>query len=212
MNARGLKVKICGITNLRDALAAVGCGADAIGFNFYRMSPRYISPDIASEIIRELPEDLVKVGVFVNAGVSDIAEIGSICGLNVVQLHADEPASFIAELKARIRARVMKVIRVRNDFDIKGFAPPAADEFLLDSSTQEFGGSGVTFDWSIANEIGKLIPSFFLAGGLRPDNVAAAIRAVRPAGVDVSSGVESVPGKKDPEKIAEFIRNARTAL
>ena len=190
---------------------AVDAGADALGFNFYPQSPRYIEPSVADDIMRELPDGVLTVGVFVNSDVEAVRAIASECSLRMLQLHGDEDREFVAKLRREVEARIMKVIRI-------GRAPESAiahfpaDEFLLDSDSAVFGGSGETFDWREAIELKRTVPEFYLAGGLTPENVGDAVRQVRPAGVDVCSGVEQTKRKKDPKKIVDFIKNARSAL
>jgi len=209
------KVKICGITNLEDARHAIECGADMLGFNFYRGSKRYVEPAVAADIVRELSGSTVEhVGVFVNAEAAEIAEIVRQVGMDIVQLHGDEPEMFIDDLRNSTPAEIIKVFRVRDADDFQDATGSKSTYVMLDSySEKAFGGSGRTFNWGIAQEISILLPEvIFLAGGLTPDNVADAIRTVRPYAVDVASGVESSPGKKDPEKVAAFIRAAKEAL
>lgn len=205
------KVKICGITNLDDALHAVECGADMLGFNFYRGSKRYVEPPEAGKIASRLIETgVVLAGVFVNAEPAQIAEIVREVGLHAVQLHGDETAEVVLMLRAMIPAvEIIKGIRVTDEIsgdDLNGYG---AHRVLLDGDAgAEYGGSGKTFDWSTAVGFQDLI----LAGGLTPESVASAIRMVQPYAVDVASGVESSPGKKDREKVAAFIRAAKEAL
>lgn len=203
------RIKICGITSLEDALAAVELGADALGFNFYEKSPRYISPEKARQIIRELPPEIEKVGVFVNSSLSEIENVCAESGIEMVQLHGDETPEFVAALSG---PRVIKALRVSDDFQPEIALRYAADRFLLDTDCNGFGGSGKTFDWRVAAAFKDFGSEFFLAGGLTVENVAEAIREIRPYGVDVCSGVESVKGKKDMKKLEAFIRNARMAL
>jgi phosphoribosylanthranilate isomerase len=202
-----VKIKICGITNLEDALAAADLGADVLGFNFYEKSPRYISPDDACEIMAVLPYDTMTAGVFVNADPKIIQSLDSV--LDFVQLHGDETADYVAGINGG--SNVIKAMRIGPDFDVTEASTYTADAFLLDSNTRDFGGSGERFDWNIAIRFKEVAPRFYLAGGLTPDNVAEAIRKVQPYAVDVCSGVESTKGKKDHKKLEAFIRNARAA-
>lgn len=199
-----VKVKICGITNPDDAIHACECGADLIGFVFYKKSPRYIAPERAGLIIKRLPAPVEKVGVFVNESSETINRIVEDTGLTVVQLHGEETPEFTKEIKVK----VIKAIRVKNEDDISGMQKYSVSAFLLDSFTQSYGGSGKTFNWEIAKEA-KKYGKIFLSGGLTPDNVADAISAVKPYGVDVSSGVESAPGKKDKNKVKEFLKKVK---
>ena len=196
-----IKVKICGITNKEDALYAVECGADALGFIFYEKSPRYIEPDNAKTIIAALPPFVTTVGVFVNKDFNDIRDITLLTGVTVVQLHGDESPSYCN----LVEGKLIKAIRVKNDSSIEGLKKYDVDTFLLDSfDKNSFGGSGLTFDWKLA-EKAKQYGKIILAGGLTPDNVEEAVKKVLPYGVDVSSGVEKKPGIKNQNKVKEFI-------
>ena len=196
-----IKVKICGITNKEDALYAVGCGADALGFIFYEKSPRYIEPDNAKTIIATLPPFVTTVGVFVNKDFNDIRDITLLTGVTVVQLHGDESPSYCN----LVEGKLIKAIRVKNDSSIEGLKKYDVDAFLLDSfDKNSFGGSGLTFDWKLA-EKAKQYGKIILAGGLTPDNVEEAVKKVAPYGVDVNSGVEKKPGIKNKNKVKEFI-------
>lgn len=206
------KVKICGITNLDDALMSMEAGADMLGFNFYEKSPRFVPPSFAKAIIGKLPGDITTVGVFVNSSLLEVARICDEMSLGLVQLHGDEDAEFVKSLGNAISAKVMKVLRVSHDFQPRIALEYKADHFMLDSDSAAFGGSGNVFDWDVATKFKELIPEFYLAGGLTLENVAEAIRNVRPYAVDVCSGVESVKGIKHPEKVRTFIRNAKDAL
>lgn len=205
----GTNIKVCGITNLADALAAVGHGADALGFNFYEKSPRYIQPDSAREIIQELPPDIETVGVFVNNSVAEVAAVYEASGLSFVQLHGSETPDLVTDLKNIIGAKVIKAFRASDGFQAETALEYSCDGFLLDADCEAFGGSGKTFDWSIATAFKDFAPMFYLAGGLTAENVGEAIRMVRPYGVDVCSSVESGKGKKDIVKLERFIRNVR---
>lgn len=207
------KVKICGITNLEDALLSAHLGADLLGFNFYEMSPRYIMLEAAREIIAQLPDHVVKVGVFVNESLENIVETADAAGLDAVQLHGDESPAFACDAKVKTGLETIKVFRVSPEFKPSDVLAYDAGAILLDAfSNDGYGGTGETFNWDIAKKVRDLFPSIYLAGGLNANNVAAAIDAVRPYAVDVASGVESAKGKKDPVKVEAFIRNARTAL
>jgi phosphoribosylanthranilate isomerase len=204
------QIKICGITNLEDAICAVDAGADQLGFNFYPGSSRYIDPTHVSSIIRQLPSKKIIVGVFVNPQIQDLESVVEI--LDQVQLHGDESPDFVQMVREDLGSYVTKALRVSEDFDPAVASEYGADVILLDTPSEHFGGSGVAFDWSIALKFKTVVPKFYLAGGLDPDNVADAIRAVRPYAVDVCSGVESAKGKKDHAKLSAFIRNARAAI
>lgn len=205
------KVKICGITNLGDAVHAVECGADMLGFNFYRESKRYVEPSVAREIVAGLgSSNVVNVGVFVNAGPTEIAEIAAHVGLDAVQLHGDESPGLVNAVREVVpHLLTVKALRVDGPIALKAATVYAVDHVLLDGNAESaFGGAGETFDWELARGIEGII----LAGGLTPHNVAAAVRTLRPHAVDVASGVESSPGKKDPAKVAAFIKAAKEAL
>ena len=206
------KVKICGITNLQDAKVSLDLGADMLGFNFYEKSPRYISPQDAKPLINDLPGETITIGVFVNTDCRNIGEHADLLGLRAVQLHGDESNEFLSSLRRYTDAKIIKAIRVGPNFDLGSIKESAADAVLLDAfSVGQFGGTGKQFEWSIAAEGVKLTSELILAGGLLPENVADAVCAVRPYAVDVASGVESSPGKKDPEKLRNFIKNAKRA-
>jgi len=208
------KVKICGITNLGDAKYAMDCGADELGFNFYKGSKRYLSPQNAREIIDQLPISSGNVGVFVNEPIDSLLEIAELVGLDGIQLHGDENVAYIETLQTRSKRFVVKAFRVVPDFLVGDVFDWPSDFPLFDThSSEQYGGTGATFDWKeFGTDIYLWFPdSAYLAGGLNPDNVAEAIRIVRPYAVDVASGVESSPGKKDPKKLEAFIRNAKNA-
>jgi phosphoribosylanthranilate isomerase len=193
------RVKVCGITNLDDALAALEAGADLLGFNFYARSPRYVTPADARKIIERLP-----VGVFVNEPTpEDVEEIARAAGLNTVQLHGDETPEYCQSLRG---LTTIKALRVGADYNVETAAAYQTDAVLLDAYVAgERGGTGHTFDWSLAALTRARVPRLFLAGGLNPDNVAAAVAAVRPYAVDVCSGVETAPGRKSPELVRRFV-------
>ncbi|MEI7905240.1 MAG: phosphoribosylanthranilate isomerase [Candidatus Firestonebacteria bacterium] len=201
------KVKICGITNLEDALAAVEYGADALGFVFAK-SLRQISPVQARKIISKLPPFIGKIGVFVNEAPSRVVTIAKDCGLTAVQLHGEELPEFIGTIKP---LTIIKTIRVKNKKDISILvAYPEVEAFLLDTFVAgKSGGTGKVFDWELALLAKKLKKPIILSGGLSALNVQKAIKIVSPYSVDVSSGVESKPGKKDHKKLRAFIKNAK---
>jgi len=207
------KIKICGITNLEDALVAVDAGADALGFNFYEKSPRYISPVAAAEITDELGSGVFKVGVFVNASIDDIVKNVEIARLDAIQLHGDESPAFVDVLRKSVDRELIKAFRVSDKFDPSDTLDYSVQGILLDGfSTGERGGTGEVFDWEIAKAVRTLLGELWLAGGLTPKNVEEAIRKVTPYAVDVCSGVESARGVKDPAKVRAFVRNAKSAL
>ncbi len=202
-------VKICGITNPDDALAAAEAGADALGFIFYKKSPRAVTPAVAKEIISVLPPFITTVGVFVNEEAKMLRDIMDTCGLALAQLHGEESAAYCLELARP----VVKAIRVKDRTSLLALAEfqgrANVRGFLLDSySTEAYGGTGITADWSLAAELARSV-RVILAGGLTPDNVGEAVQRVRPYGVDVSSGVEASLGKKDHAKVRAFISQAR---
>ncbi len=200
------KIKICGITNQIDALHAVNAGADALGFIFYNKSPRYVSPNVVKSIVADLPPFVLPIGVFVNEEAKVVRDIVDECGLVLAQIHGDETADFCETLRRPVIRGIR--LRDRNTFlamaEYKGRARIRG--FVLDAFSQDsYGGTGKTADWELAKEAARSF-SFFLAGGLTPDNAQEAIRKVYPYGVDVNSGVESSPGKKDPAKVQAFIQ------
>ena len=201
------RVKICGITNLADAQAAVAAGADALGFNFYEKSPRFIPTNVAAEISRALPPFTLRVGVFVNPAEELVRGAMGECGLGLLQFHGDEPPEFCAQFGLMS----MKAFRIRDAGSLKELPKYQTDAWLLDAyASVALGGTGEKFNWGLAVEVQKLGKPVFLAGGLTPENVAEAIRQVQPFGVDVSSGVESAPGKKDHARVRAFIQAAKS--
>jgi phosphoribosylanthranilate isomerase len=203
-------VKICGITNLDDAVAAVAAGADALGFNFYKPSPRYITPHAAREIIEQLPNSILNVGVFVNEVSPEIVRhIANESGVTALQLHGDESPDYSRELAAS--QYVIKVFAVSNDFDTRVTESYQVDAIMLDTKHNTLrGGTGRAFDWSVAQRVSKIVPKLFLAGGLSPENVADAIESVHPYGVDACSSLEDRPGKKNEERMRAFVAAARS--
>ena len=204
-----VRVKICGIRSYEDAMAAVDAGASALGFNFWTGTPRYISPQLAAPIIARIPPDVWKVGVFVDEARERVLEIAAETGVSVLQLHGNESPDYWDQLDSFVR---IKAFKVGSDFQpevLQGYRSAVA--YLLDSSVRGMaGGTGQTFDWSLAARA-KAYGNLLLAGGLTPENVGEAIRRVRPWGVDVCTGVESSPGKKDPRLIRKFMEAVRTA-
>jgi phosphoribosylanthranilate isomerase len=201
-----VRVKICGITNPEDALAAVDFGADALGFVFFRESPRYVAEDRAASIIRQLPPFITTTGVFVNMKPEEMENVALRTGIDAIQLHGDEPPSLCT-----LSRRIIKAIRVKSleSLDPLIYYQGKVSAFLLDTYTPDvFGGTGRIFNWDIAlyaKQFGKII----LAGGLTPDNIAEAVRQVMPYGVDVSSGVEFQKGRKDHAAMKAFIGKAK---
>lgn len=191
-------VKICGITNLDDARAAVEAGATALGFNFYPASPRYLARERAAELLAVVPAGVWKVGVFVNARAQQIADLAARLGLDVVQLHghSEAPAGL----------RVWRAMQAGPDFDVTCLDDSIAEAFLLDAAPPGiWGGSGMSFDWTVARGAGRRV---IIAGGLDENNVREAIRRAQPWGVDACSRLESAPGRKDHARLARFIREA----
>lgn len=199
-----VKVKICGVTRLEDALAAAELGADALGFNFWSQSKRHISPRAAREIIDALPPLVTTVGVFVNPTASEVQHAIDVAAIRIVQLHGDETPRFCA----RVERPVIKALRIESRSSLKAARAFDVSGFLFDTPSSGFGGSGRAFDWTLLRGAPKDRPSF-VAGGLTAANVAAAIRACHPYGVDVASGVESAPGVKDQRKMKRFIETAK---
>src|SRR5687767_3208884 len=181
-----------------------------LGFNFYEKSPRYISPQDARPLIDDLPEYVENIGVFVNMEGYRIDEWVELIGLDSVQLHGDEDDGFVSDLRRYMDAKIIKAFRAGPGFSVESIMESTADSILLDAfATGQYGGTGEQFEWSIASDAVKLRPDLILAGGLTPENVAEGVRVVRPYAVDVASGVESAPGKKDPAKLEAFIKNAK---
>lgn len=203
-------IKICGITNLEDALVSIEAGADALGFNFYTRSPRYIEPAAARRIIAELPARVLSVGVFVNEGGPEIvAEVAASAGVGALQLHGEESGEYCRALKDFY---VIKALRVNRGFPPERVLEYECDAVLLDAfSASGHGGTGEIFDWAIARRAQRLVQKLFLAGGLTAENVAEAIAAVGPYGVDACSSLEIEPGRKSAERVRAFINAARAA-
>ncbi|HEY5232949.1 MAG TPA: phosphoribosylanthranilate isomerase [Verrucomicrobiae bacterium] len=202
-----VKVKICGITNLADAQAAVEAGADALGFNFYEKSPRFILLETAPEIAKQIPPFVMRVGVFVDAEPDFVLRAIGEVGLTMLQFHGDERPEFCTQFGLMS----MKAFRIRDAESLKKIPDYLTDAYLLDAfSSTTLGGTGEKFNWDLAVAAQKFGKPIFLAGGLTPENVAEAVKKVQPVGVDVSSGVESAPGKKDHAKVKAFIAAAKS--
>jgi phosphoribosylanthranilate isomerase len=200
-----VKVKICGITNLEDALLAIEAGADALGFILAEASPRMVSPPEVREIVGHLPPFVCKVGVFVDSALEDVSGALEYCGLDLAQLHGDEPPEHCEALFAR----AIKAFRVRGVASLLALADYRCPAYFLDSYAEGArGGTGVPFDWWLARQAATHGP-IILAGGLSPENVGEAIAAARPYAVDASSGVEVRPGKKDPARLRAFVSAAK---
>jgi len=201
------QVKICGITNLADAQAAVEAGADALGFIFYKNSLRYMTISAVAGIFKKSPLRTMRVGVFVNAPKEFVLQAVAECGLSLLQFHGDEPPEFCTQFSVMS----MKAFRIRDAESLKELPKYPTDAWLLDAyKAENLGGTGEKFNWDLAVEAQKFGRPVFLAGGLTPENAAGAVRRVKPFGVDVSSGVESSPGKKDRAKVQAFIRAVRS--
>ncbi|MDQ6652485.1 MAG: phosphoribosylanthranilate isomerase [Acidobacteriota bacterium] len=204
-----VRVKICGITNIEDALASVEAGAHLLGFNFYRESPRYIQPSGARRIIDQLPTSVLNVGVFVNEPSDEVKRLASDAGVQAVQLHGDEPPSYCQKLESLF---VIKALRVNSSFEPAQVAQYETGAILLDGfSARAYGGAGQSFDWSMATRTRPLVAKLFLAGGLNTNNVAEAITTVWPYAVDACSALESAPGRKDHARVRSFIEAAQIA-
>ena len=197
-----VRVKVCGIGSLEEAQAALDLGADALGFNFWPPSPRYIAPQAAREVLRKLSPVVSVVGVFVNEEAGRIANIASELALTAVQLHGDESPEFCAQLSS---IKTIKAIRVGQDFELGVIKRYPVNMVLLDAKIKgSYGGTGQRFDWRIAIEAKELAP-IILAGGLTSENVWDAITHVRPSAIDVCSGVEAEPGRKDLNRLRSFM-------
>jgi phosphoribosylanthranilate isomerase len=194
-------VKICGITNKEDALYAAGCGAAALGFIFYPASPRYVKPEDARKIISILPDELVKVGVFVNEKADEIIRVMEYCGLDMIQLHGDESPEFCREFTA---SQIIKAVELKNDDDLKHAYSYEVAALLVDSRHAGlYGGTGRKANWKLACRTKNKKP-LILSGGLNEENIAEALQTVAPTALDINSGVESEPGKKDHAKLARI--------
>jgi phosphoribosylanthranilate isomerase len=202
-----VKVKICGITNLADGMAAAEAGADALGFVFYDRSPRGVSIEAAGDLIRHLPPFVLKVGVLVNAPEDLVFRAIRECGLSLLQFHGDEAPEYCLQFGLMS----IKAFRIHDAASLQALRNYPTDAWLLDAYVPGTpGGTGETFNWDLALEAQKLGRPIFLAGGLTPENVAEAVRRARPYGVDVSSGVEAAPGRKDHAKVRAFIQAAKS--
>jgi phosphoribosylanthranilate isomerase len=206
-------VKICGITNLDDALAAIEAGADALGFNFYPRSPRYVTPETARAIIERVPASVLTVGVFVNEELDRIEQTATAAGVSALQLHGDESPEYCKALAGRF---LIKVFAARDQFAPETVLRYDVDAIMLDAFDKEAsggvgGGTGRLADWSVARQTRELFPKLFLAGGLSPENVGRAIERVQPYAVDACSRLESAPGRKDYALVRAFVAAVRAA-
>lgn len=202
-----MRVKICGITNSEDALVSIKNGADALGFVFYRKSPRYISPKKAREIVRLLPKPIIKIGVFVDSRQKTIKQIAKFCSLNMLQFHGAQTPEFCSRFTGY---KVIKAFRVKDRINLKKVLRYKVFAYLFDTYIKSKpGGTGTKFNWELLRQTGNFKRPVFLSGGLNQNNCREAIRIVRPAWVDVSSSLEKKPGRKDHEKIKSFIQQVR---
>jgi len=197
-----MEIKICGMTRLSDALAAAENGANALGFIFYFRSPRYLSPEKARELIRRLPPEVIRVGVFVNESMERVKEIRAFCGLDLLQLHGDESLDYCRQFPSSV---LIRAVSPESEEDLPSLETWPCRAILLDRREGAlYGGTGRLSNWELAVRIRKRLP-LILSGGLNPGNIGEAIRKVFPHAVDVNSGVESSPGIKDPDKIRAVI-------
>jgi phosphoribosylanthranilate isomerase len=209
-----VRVKFCGITSSGDAEKAARSGADALGFVFFKESPRYVTPKDAELIVKDLPPFITSVGVFVNEDIGFIEESVERCGLSAVQLHGDEDVNYCLRFKGlRFKGvKLIKAIRVKDKESLSAIEECPADAFLLDTyKGSVYGGTGEVFDRTLAVLAKEYGRQLIVSGGLNPDNVYKVIKEIRPYGVDVSSGIESSPGKKNVELMEEFIKEVRRA-
>jgi len=203
-----VKVKICGITNLEDAKDAVGSGCDALGFVFYKKSPRYISPKKVTQIVRGLPRQVIKIGVFVNARESFVKRVVKLCGLKMLQFHGDESPQFVRRFS---KYKVIKAFRVKDKLNLKDIYRYNVFAYLFDTYVPgKSGGTGKSLNWELVRHIDGLKRPVFLSGGLHAGNVEKAIEVAHPDWVDASSSLEIRPGKKDPRKVKRFIQAVKS--
>ena len=203
----GVKVKVCGVTNLEDALACLFSGAGAIGFVFYDKSPRYISPLDAKNISKILPKKIKRVGVFVDEDASKIKRIAKLCNLDMLQFHGSESPEFCSKFKGY---KIIKAFRVGKKLELGQLGEYKTFAYLFDTfSKSKAGGTGKKFDWNLLHKTDKIKHQVFLSGGLNNRNLKYALRWINPDWVDVSSAVEAEPGKKDHKKIREFVKIAK---
>lgn len=202
------EIKVCGITNVEDALFAAACGADAVGFIFHAPSPRYVLPKTARQIIASLPAGIVKVGVFVNRDPDEVRRIAEDCGIDLIQLHGDEPPEYCRRLPPE---RIIKAVSPRTPEEIRALAAYDVRAFLMDARDRGlYGGTGKRADWGLAAKLGKEHP-LILAGGLGEENIGEALGAVAPRALDINSGAERAPGLKDHERLRRIIAIIRKA-
>ncbi len=200
------EIKICGITNLEDASFAAECGSDALGFNFYSKSPRYVTPESAKGIIERIPDGITKVGVFVNHDALEVKKTVEFCGLDLVQLHGDESSEYCCQFPS---ALLIKAFSPRGEGDLRELSSYPVRAILVDAyDPLRYGGTGKRSDWRIAVKV-KETHLLIIAGGLNADNIREAIEIVSPHAVDINSGAESSPGRKDPEKVRKIVEIVR---
>jgi len=205
-----VKIKICGITNLEDALNSVKAGCNALGFVFYRKSPRYIMPKKASQIIKHIPAHILKIGVFVDTKEETIKRTAKLCNLDMLQFHGNESPQFCNKFKGY---KIIKAFRVKDKIELKNLVNYKTFAYLFDTFVKsKMGGTGKKFNWTLGRHLKGLRKPIFLSGGLNAENVTEAIKQVRPDWLDASSSVESAPGKKDHKKVQEFVKAAKRAV
>lgn len=202
-----LKIKICGIANLKDALTSIKSGADTLGFIFYKKSPRYINPKEAKLIIQKLPSRINKVGVFVDEKKDMVQKVAKQCKLNILQFHGNETPIYCQKFK---EYKVIKVFRIKNKNSLKDISKYKVDYYLLDSYQKDkFGGTGKVFNWRLVRLVKKFKKPIILSGGLNSDNVLEAIKKTKPHAIDLSSGVEKYPGKKDSALLKKLFKKIK---
>ncbi len=202
-----IKVKICGITNQDDALASVDAGCDALGFLFYKRSPRAITPEEAAKIIKKLPKQVIKIGVFVNEKEGTVRRISNLCKLDILQFHGEESAEYCRKFEGY---KIIKVFRIRNKMDLKRVMKYKVFAYLFDTFIKgKKGGTGKQFNWSMVSHLEGVKCPIFLSGGLTEDNVKKAIKTVHPQWVDASSSLECRPGIKDHKRVKRFVEKAK---
>jgi len=200
-------IKICGITTIADAVNAAELGVDMLGFVFYPRSKRYVTPCAVRDIVNELPSSIVKVGVFVDEKYDDVIAIAEEAGLTALQFHGNESPEYCAAFAGKYK--IIKAFRVKEQRDLRDVNIYPADYYMLDTYIEgAVGGTGKAFDWKVLKDF-EILKPMILSGGLTPDTVDKAIREIAPFGVDVSSGVEKEPGKKDLERMKKFVQNVR---
>jgi len=206
-----VKVKICGITNLEDALNSVKAGCNALGFVFYRKSPRYITPEKASRIIKHIPAHILKIGVFVDTKEKTIKRIAKLCNLDMLQFHGNESPQLCKKFKGY---KIIKAFRVKDKIELKNLLNYKTFAYLFDTFVKsKIGGTGKKFNWTLGRHLKGLRKPIFLSGGLNAKNIREAVKQVQPDWIDVSSSIETKPGKKDHKKVKEFVAAVKkTAL